>query len=405
MPRASWQIFLISPDITFTSALLPLLTSGLPGATVVQLDGYPSSRNLADLQKSAQSVICFLDVASDSTHAISAITSLLAAKPDIRIAILLKHADPNVILQCLRNGAAEFLTWPFSPDQVQEVLERLCQFDREAHKLGRVTTVIPAKGACGATTIATNLAIHYKRQSKGPVLLADLDPITGTVSFQFKLKSTYSFLDALLHMDTLDADIWKGLTVQSQGIDILLPPASAAAGADPAKDAGPLIDFTRDIYDHVVLDVGSIYGDWTVSIAHKSDDILVVSTSELPALQSAMRGLGYLEACGIPRDKIKLLINRYSPGTGLTKEMIEAALHTEVYHLIPSDYETVQRALMAGKVIPTATVCGKSLLALAEKLLGPKAEKKDDPPPKKAVSGGVLESLGNLLRSFTQKRR
>ena len=50
---------------------------------------------------------------------------------------------------------------------------------------------MPAKGAAGATTIACNLAYQCKRLGASKILLADLDPLTGTVSFVLKLKSTY----------------------------------------------------------------------------------------------------------------------------------------------------------------------------------------------------------------------
>ena len=52
---------------------------------------------------------------------------------------------------------------------------------------------MPAKGACGATTIACNLAFQWKRLGAKKILLADLDPLTGTLSFLLKIKSIYSF--------------------------------------------------------------------------------------------------------------------------------------------------------------------------------------------------------------------
>ena len=41
---------------------------------------------------------------------------------------------------------------------------------------------MPAKGACGATTIAWNLAARWKKASNQRILLADLDALTGTSS-------------------------------------------------------------------------------------------------------------------------------------------------------------------------------------------------------------------------------
>ena len=46
------------------------------------------------------------------------------------------------------------------------------------------------------------------------------------------------------------------------------------------------------------------------------------------------------------------------------------ALHMEVRQVIPSDFESVQRALLDGKHVPGTTPFGKSLLALAESIFG-----------------------------------
>src|SRR5260370_887867 len=86
----------------------------------------------------------------------------------------------------------------------------------------KVVAVMPAKGACGATTVACNLAFQWKKLSGQRVLLADLDPLAGTLSFLLKIKSTYSFLDVLQRAHELDADLWNHMVVPVQGVDVLL---------------------------------------------------------------------------------------------------------------------------------------------------------------------------------------
>ena len=82
----------------------------------------------------------------------------------------------------------------------------------------------PTKGACGASTIAANLAHKRKTFGVDRLLLADLDPLTGTVSFLLKLKSNYSFLDAMNLASSLDGDLWKGVVSSMDGIDVVLAP-------------------------------------------------------------------------------------------------------------------------------------------------------------------------------------
>lgn len=402
MPKDNWQVIVISPSRNYIAELLPVVSNEMADAPVIEIGGYPAPDALRDLPLSSTPSVCFLDVSSDQKTAFSVLSGIAALKANLHIVVLVEEANPNLILQCLRGGAQEFLTRPFTQEQLRHVLEKLSRLSPSlSAERGRITAIIPAKGACGATTMACNLAVHYKRISEGRVLLADLDPLTGTVSFLLKLKSTYSFLDALQHADSLDADLWKGLVCTSQGIDVLLPPENPVDSIQGLRSAAPILDFARRMYDHVVVDVGSIYGDWTVSVARAADEVLVVSTNELPSLQATARGLQYLESSGIQRHKTKLVINRFNKDAGLNKEMIEMALHTDVHHLVPSDYENVQRALLDGKVIPTTTAFGKSLLALSQGLLGKTG--KEAAPAKKASSGGMFSgSLTGLFKAFSR---
>jgi pilus assembly protein CpaE len=402
LPKDNWQVIVISPSRKYVAELLPIISNEIADAPVIEIGGYPALNNLNELPLTSSDTVCFLDVSSDQRTALAVLSALAALKANLHTVVLVEEADPTLILQCLRCGAQEFLTRPFTQEQLRQVLEKLSRLSPSlGAERGRITAIIPAKGACGATTMASNLAVHFKRISDGRVLLADLDPLTGTVSFLLKLKSTYSFLDALQHAESLDADLWKGLVSSSQGVDVLLPPENPVDSIQGLRSAAPILEFARRMYDHVVVDVGSIYGDWTVSVARAADDVLVISTNELPALQATARGLQYLESSGVQRHKTKLIINRFNKDAGLNKEMIEMALHTEVHHLVPSDYENVQRALLDGKVIPTTTVFGKSLLALSQGLLGKTG--KEAETTKKASSGGVFSgSLTGLFKAFSR---
>jgi len=223
------------------------------------------------------------------------------------------------------------------------------------------------------------------------VLLADLDPLTGTMSFSLKLKTNYSFLDAVQHKAGLDPDIWKALIVQSQGVDILLSPESVVDGIHDVTDPAPLIEFVRTQYDAIVLDSGGVYGSWGLSLARLADELLMVSTNELPALQATQRAFTYLDSQRLDRSKTRLLVNRYNRDVGLSREVIETALHEEVYHVLPSDYDAVQRALIDGRPIPTNSNLGKSLGELGERLYGKKAE------PEKKPAGSAWSGLLNLF--------
>ena len=127
-----------------------------------------------------------------------------------------------------------------------------------------------------------------------------LDPLAGTLDFMLKLKSTFSFADALAHAEQLDVDIWRGLVNPYRGLDVLLSPENPFT-ADPDIEAiVGLISYARRAYDLVVLDTGGPYSILGRQLIRMSDLTLLVTTSELGAVHGAKRALSHLTGNGVP---------------------------------------------------------------------------------------------------------
>lgn len=370
----SRRAIVISPNSRMAEELDTLLRSRMPGSETSHIRTYPSPRDLSGAMGSGAAHLVFLDVNSDREQALQLLAEIVRLGPAVQVIALLEGNDPDFILRCLRAGAADFLMHPFSADQLDAALQTVSRLqpaaDAAAHELAKICAVMPAKGACGASTIACNLAFQWKRLGAKRILLADLDPLTGTLSFLLKIKSIYSFLDALQRSRELDADLWRSMVTQVSGVDVLLAPELMVEGAQELQDPSPLIEYARHVYDVIIIDTGGVYGNWNLNAARQANELLLVTTNELPALQAAQRALSYLDANRIGRWKMRLLVNRYHRDVGLSREVIGTALHTEVFDILPSDYEAVQRSLMEGKPAPANTAFGKAMIQLADRLGG-----------------------------------
>jgi len=365
------KALLICPDRSKAAELLRLLGDRRP-ALIVQY-AYPTGAALLGLLHTPGVELCLVDAESDPEIALRLIAEINARASGLPVVALLGASNPDLILRCLRQGAGEFLVRPFSAEQWEAVWERIARHrpaaPGPAQPLGRLLCVLPAKGACGATSLALNLAFQFKRRGGKRVLLADLDPLTGAIGFLLKLKSGYSFLDALTHAERLDADLWKVLINPCQGVDVLLSPEDPVGSGEDWEPAA-LLSFCRRGYELAVLDAGSAFGAWELGLARLADEVLLVATNELPALHAAQRALGHLQDHGVGPERLRVVINRYAPERGLPAESIETALGCPVFHTLPGDYETLQKALMDGKPAPPGSRFGKSVAALAERLNG-----------------------------------
>ncbi len=384
---------IISPNSSLVEELEPLLQQHLAGSQPAKLQVYPSPRDIAATFSGGPQLL-FLDVVSDREQGLQLLTEISRSGASVQVIALLSGNEPDLILRCLRAGALDFLLQPFSLDQIEAAMTKLARLQPSAEAPGRepakIYAVMPAKGACGATTVACNLAYQWKRLGYKRVLLADLDPLAGTTSFLLKVKSTYSFLDALTHASELDADLWNGMVTSASGIDVLLAPELMVEGTQEMRDPAPILEYARHAYDAVVVDTGGVYGEWNLNAARIANELLLVTTNELPALQAAQRALSYLDTNRIGRWKIRLLVNRYHRDIGLSREVIGTALHTEVFDILPSDYESIQKALMEGKPAPSNTAFGKAVIQLADRLGGRREQAKKN------------TSLGGLLGLFSK---
>jgi pilus assembly protein CpaE len=285
---------------------------------------------------------------------------------------LLGENDHEIALRCLRIGACGCLIRPFDGEQLLPLLLRVGYHESAPEDGGRrkVLCVMPAKGSSGATTLAANLACQASRAGFERILLADLDSLTGTLAFTLKLKSPYSIVDALAHAEELDADLWRGLVAPYRGLDVLLAPDNPL-GCDvlnPATD--PLMSYARRAYDLVVLDTGGAFIQPGLDLARLSDEILLVTTSEPGSVHAAKRTLGYLATNGVPHARIKLVVSRWRRDLGFERDEIEAALGMEVFHVLPSDPQAVEDALLEGRPIAAGSSFGKSLAELGLSVLG-----------------------------------
>lgn len=395
LPYASKRAVIISPNLRMADELAPLLQAQLEGVPTTHLRNYPSPRDLAGAVGGGAPHVVFLDAATDPEQAMQLVAEMTRLGPSVQVIALLASNDPDLVLRCLRTGAIDFLIQPFTADQIESAQAKLARMQPTSETPGKerskIFAVMPAKGACGATTIACNLAFQWKRLGAKKILLADLDPLTGTLSFLLKIKSTYSFLDTLQCAHELDADLWNAMVTNVNGIDVLLAPELMVEGTQDLRDPSPILEYAKHVYDVIVVDTGGVYGDWNLNQARLASELLLVTTNELPALQATQRALSYLDTNRIGRWKVRLIVNRYHRDVGLSREVIGTALHTDVFEILPSDYEAVQKSLLEGKPIPANTAFGKGIVQLADRLSG-----RSDPVNKKT------SALGGLLGLFSK---
>jgi len=381
-----WRPLVICPDPELARAILAVLGElGWPNAPFVA--EYPRTGAVAGLGAEYHSNICFVDLLTNEQHGLLLVSE---AAVEMTVVSLHPHHDAELILRALHRGASDFLS-DFTAAQVGSVLDRLRrnQLAAQPRTVGAVYCVMPGKPGCGASTLAAQLAIEARRLGVGRVLLIDADFLTASVAFQLKLRSDFHLGDVLRDLKRMDADIWGRLTVPCQGVDVLLGPEDCSMPLAMSRaEASELLAFLRDRYDLVIFDLPGPAVAVETGLALLAGDLMLVTTNELSALHATRRAIEFLERSGIPRERIKLVLNRYTPNTGIKREDVRTVLQLDPITALANDYHAVQSAILEGKPMSEAASFSRSVANLARTLCNQKEETTEP-----AKAGGWLSFL------------
>jgi pilus assembly protein CpaE len=363
----AWKPLMVCLDADL-AARLGAACAELGMGRVTHLAQYPRIGALAAALAGQQANLCLIDVAA---HAEFALLLIGEASASVPVVALNTRNDADLILRCLRRGACEFLAEP-AAGPLASVLDRLRLLSAPAEppKPCEVYCVVPGKPGCGASTLAVHLAVELHRAGGARVLLVDADVQASAIAFLLKLKSDFHLGDAVRDRERMDRDLWGRLAIPTNGIDVLLAPQDPASRVDiDGAAARQLLTFWRSHYEAIVIDTPGAQPA-AIEFARLSDQILLVSTNELVALHSTRRSIECLDRHLIERSRLLLVINRYTPSTGLKRDEVETALKLAPYALLANEYDLVQQAVLEGRPLGAATRFARGVHALAERLAG-----------------------------------
>lgn len=197
----------------------------------------------------------------------------------------------------------------------------------------RVVAVLSAKGGCGATTLAVNLAVEQARSSlEGSTCLVDMDFCKGDVAASLSLWPEFTLKHAT-EAKGLDPTMLRGLTTQAHsGLCVLGQPHDLGELEVPTAEAvARLLELARQTFERVFVDCGSRVDEATMGAALSSDLVVLVTRPQIPDLRDAGRVIDLLVRLSVPRERLLLVVNNRLQGQGVSKADIETQLEQPVF--------------------------------------------------------------------------
>jgi pilus assembly protein CpaE len=268
--------------------------------------------------------------------------------PALGFVLLRKRIDSAVLTKALQAGVREVVPAD-KPELLGEACERSLELsDRmtqasaapdatSAAVAGQVITVFAAKGGCGKTTVATNLAAALADHGRRRVCLVDIDLAFGDVGIALQLPPTRTIADAV-HLGRLDPTAVESLVLShTPGLDVIVAPTEPGVVESVTADLiSDLLHVLRSMYDYVVIDCPPAMTDHVLVAFDQSDRFVLLATLDVPAVKNLKLALETLDLLGYPRDRWLTVINRADSKVGLSVADVARTLTCEIAAEVPS---------------------------------------------------------------------
>lgn len=386
----------ISPDRQIAAAFSKTLPETRAFQIFADLAAYPTNQQLEVKLRQLKPDLLLIDVATDLDAAVELVRFLEQFRPVVR-AIGLHHSNnSDAVLRTLRAGASEFLHAPFDVQIQRDAISRLRKLlapePATEQELGKVIVFSSVKPGSGASTLATQTAFALRRGTGMRVLLADFDLMGGTIGFYLKVPSGYSLVDAVEHSERMDPALWTAMTVNTGGIDVLPAPELPHTQSIDQTRLHDVIEYTRLMYDWVILDLPAIFQRISLLALSDSDMTFLISTSELPSLHLARKALQFLSQWGIDKHRYQVVVNRVDRRDGINGSDLEKLFNCPVDASFPNDYFSLHRVVTLGQPLGLDCDLGKAIEGLAGRLAGVSQGEK-------RRSGSVIEAKPALSQT------
>lgn len=315
----------------------------------------------ADVLRLRPSAAIILLGAVDQDKEFALIKQLASACPDTAIISAARDASPALILGSMRAGAREVIQIPINKDEFRTVIDRVVEFCAEratsSKDHGRIIAVFSGKGGAGVSFFSTNLSAAMGVST----LLVDLNLQAGDAASFLGLETKYSLADFVNNRARLDDSLMTSLvTPHSANLTVLAAPLEAHEAEDiKPQDVSEILHLLRRRYECIVLDLPHTFDPVTVAALDLADDVLVVMTLDIPGIRSARRALNVFERLDYRRDKIHVVVNRWSKHIDVQLQKVESHLGEQLIGFVPNDYRKVMDSINLGRPLVQADPSSK----------------------------------------------
>lgn len=318
--------------------------------------------------------IVLMDINMPGLDGIQASELISQQDQHVQVVMMSVQGEADYLRRSMLAGAREFLVKPFSSDELANSLRSVYQLAATRRAMAPVPAVAPSpesaaaagvsraarggkvialyspKGGVGVSTIAVNLAIALRDETRARVALVDTSLQFGDVGVLLNLPSNRTLADIVEAKHEPDEDLLTAvLAAHSSGIKILLaPPRPEMAELVTADHLRKTLATMQKMFDYIVVDTGKGLNDLLLAVFDAAEQVILLSTADISSLKDAKLFFEVTQALDYPASKMLLILNKYDGKTGIHARDVEGNIKHTVTGVIARDDKATALALTRG---------------------------------------------------------
>jgi len=299
-----------------------------------------------------------VDIGKGDVLDINALERLKKARfSKVPVIAISTHLDPIIARGLMRVKVDDWLLSDCRPSELQRACEKALHA-RSAERSGRhaqCTTLFPANGGCGNTTLAIQTAflLGGRKRHLESICLVDLNFQDGTVADYLDLAPAFQLSELSKASGRLDHQMLDVmLTRHRSGLAVLAAPRVPGRCVDVDGELiASVLGLLSESFAHLVIDLPKNWYPWTDNVIWGSDRVFVVASFTIPALRQAHLIADAIAAKASPEAHVSVVVNKfYEPlmGAGLTRKDAESMLTARLGGFIPDLGGVVNDAINRG---------------------------------------------------------
>lgn len=287
--------------------------------------------------------------------------------PDTGLVMLTEDPSPELLRGAMFAGIRGVVTVPLALEEFLSAVAMAAEWastvrgrfadaadaDGQA-AVGQMVTFAGAKGGVGATLAATAFALNQATQQPDrTVCLVDMDLQAGDVRAYLDVTHQRSITDLVAVANELTTRHFdEALFRHASGLRILLPPLDGELAEDvDTAAARQILGALRARFDLLVVDVGATMNEATATAVEMSDAVLVVTTTDVPALRAANRLVALWDRLAIRREGVHAVLNRVSRDSEVQPDLCARVLKVPpLGTTLASRFREIEYAVNTGRL-------------------------------------------------------